>query len=119
MAYNLKLDTPNGELDAPSRGLDRPGGEKGEGCVAYDSRAVAVTIAGAVIGGLAGYLFFTEEGRALRRRLEPALDDIARELSSFRHTVQKAADVAGESWKLLNEAIGDGGAQPTRYPVAH
>ena len=36
---------------------------------------------------LAGYLFFTDRGRALRRQIEPALEDFARELSSFRGTV--------------------------------
>lgn len=85
-----------------------------------NSREVAATIAGAVIGGMAGYLFFTERGRALRRSFEPALEDIARELNSFRGTVQKAVGVAGEGWQLLNEAMGEGGgAQTRRFPPAH
>ena len=33
-------------------------------------KAVAATLVGAVIGGLAGYFFFSERGRALRRQLE-------------------------------------------------
>lgn len=84
-----------------------------------DSRAVAATIAGAVIGGIAGYLFFTDHGRNLRRSIEPALEDIARELNSFRGTVQKAAGVASEGWRLLNEAMGEGGAPARRFPSAH
>jgi len=80
----------------------------------YNSRALAATVVGAVIGGAAGYLFFTEHGRSLRRQLEPALADFARELMSFRGTVQKAAGVANEGWKLLNDALGE--APPTpRY----
>jgi hypothetical protein len=79
-----------------------------------NSRAVAATIVGAVVGGAAGYLFFTDHGRSLRRQIEPALDDFARELMSFRSTVQKAAGVANEGWKLLNEALGESG-QPPRY----
>jgi len=79
-----------------------------------NSRAVAATLVGAVIGGVAGYLFFTDHGRSVRRQLEPALDDFARELMSFRSTVQKAAGVANEGWKLLNEALGEGG-QSARY----
>jgi gas vesicle protein len=71
------------------------------------SRATAATLVGAVIGGVAGYLFFTDHGRALRRRIEPALDDIAREFNSFRSTVQKASGMASEGWKMLNEAMGD------------
>lgn len=83
----------------------------------YNSRAVAATVAGAVIGGIAGYLFFTEEGRSVRRQLEPALDDLVRELNSFRHTVEKAAGVASEGWKLLNEALGDSaGTHTSRFP---
>ncbi len=83
-----------------------------------NNRAIAATIAGAVIGGVAGYLFFTERGRSLRRQIEPALDDFARELHSFRGTVQRAAGVANEGWKLLNEALGEN-QQPPRYPTTH
>lgn len=83
-----------------------------------DSRAMAATIAGAVIGGVVGYFFFTERGRALRRQIEPALDDFTRELNSFRQTVEKAAGVANHAWKLLNEPM-DSGSQDTRYPTGH
>jgi gas vesicle protein len=82
-------------------------------------KTVLATVVGAVIGGIAGYLFFTERGRELRRQIEPALDDIARELNHFRGTVQRASNVASEGWKLLNEALGEGGQQPPRYPTAH
>jgi gas vesicle protein len=82
-------------------------------------KAVLATVIGAVIGGIAGYLFFTQRGRELRRQIEPALDDIARELNHFRGTVQRASSVASEGWKLLNEALGEGGQQPPRYPGAH
>ena len=80
-----------------------------EAHVIDNSRTVAATVVGAVIGGLAGYFFFTEPGRSLRRQIEPALEDMARDLDSFRHTVQKAAGVANEGWKLFNDAVGDGG----------
>jgi hypothetical protein len=80
-------------------------------------KAVAATIVGAVIGGCAGYFFFTDRGRALRRQLEPALEDFARELNSFRGTIQKATGVASEGWKLLNDALGDSGQyEARRYP---
>ena len=83
-----------------------------------NSQAVTASIVGAVIGGVAGYLFFSDEGRRLRRQIEPALDDFARELNSFRATVNKAAGVASEGWKLLNDAMGEGGRPPARYPSA-
>lgn len=87
--------------------------------MADNSRAVMATVVGAVIGGVAGYLFFTSQGRSLRRQLEPALDDIARELSQFRSTMHKAAGAASEGWKLLNEALGESAQQPSRYPTTH
>jgi gas vesicle protein len=83
--------------------------------VTDNSQVVAATVAGAIIGGVAGYLFFTDPGRSLRRRLEPVLDEFASELSSFRLTVQKAAGVANEGWRLLNEASGDGDRQSSQY----
>lgn len=83
-----------------------------------NSQAITASIVGAVIGGVAGYLFFTDEGRRLRRQIEPALDDFARELNSFRATISKAVGVASEGWKLLNDAMGEGGRPPARYPSA-
>jgi hypothetical protein len=85
----------------------------------WNSRALGATMAGAVIGGLAGYLFFSEHGRRMRRSLEPVLDDLARELVSFRGTVHRAATVASEGWKLLNDAIDDAGAPVRRFPSTH
>lgn len=86
--------------------------------MAQNSRAIAATVVGAVVGGIAGYLFFTDEGRRVRRSIEPALEDIGRELLSFRSTMQKAAGVASEGWKLLNDTLGDAAAQPRRFPTA-
>ena len=80
-----------------------------------NSREIAATLVGAAIGGVAGYLFFTDRGRNVRRQIEPALDDFARELISFRSTVQKATGVASEGWKLLNDALGDTESVP-KFP---
>ncbi len=82
-----------------------------------NARTVAATMVGAILGGMAGYFLFTERGRALRRELDPAIDDFVRELSQFRGTVNKAAGIATEGWKLLNEAAGDQPAQ-ARYSTA-
>jgi hypothetical protein len=84
-----------------------------------NSRAMAATIVGAVVGGIAGYLFFTDSGRALRRQIEPALEDVVRELDSFRTTVEKAAGVASEGWKVLSEALGEGPERLPRYANPH
>ena len=83
-----------------------------------NSQALAATMVGAVIGGIAGYLFFTDRGARFRREIEPAIDDITRELNSLRSTVRKVSTAANEGWSVLNEALGDGRA-PVRYPAPH
>jgi gas vesicle protein len=80
---------------------------------------VAAALAGAIVGGIAGYLFFTEHGRRLRRAFEPALEDFSRELNSFRGTVARAAAVASESWKLLSESVGEAGEPARRFATTH
>jgi len=79
--------------------------------VRENSQALAATVVGAVLGGMAGYMFFTDNGRIMRRQLEPAIDDFARELASFRGTLQRAMGVANEGWKVLNEALGEEGGR--------
>ena len=84
-----------------------------------NSRTVAATVVGAVIGGLAGYILFTERGRAVRHSIEPALEDLRRELVQFRSTMRKLADVANEGWEMLNDTLGSVGRPPRRIPSAH
>ncbi len=83
------------------------------------SQACVVSCIGAGVGAAVAYMFFTDHGRQLRRSLEPALEDFARELNHFRGTVAKAAGVAGEGWKLLNEAIGETGTASPRFVDPH
>lgn len=79
-------------------------------------QAVVAAMVGAVAGGIAGYMLFTERGRDLRRRLEPAIEDFAHELVQLRGTVNRAVGVASEGWNVLNAAIGERGATTARYP---
>ena len=76
------------------------------------SRVLVASIAGAAIGGLAGYLYLTAGGRRLREELEPRLDEAAQEIRKLRSTVIKAQEVASEGWRSLNELIGE--RQPNR-----
>jgi len=69
------------------------------------SQGVTAVIVGAAIGAMVGYVFFSERGRHIRRAMEPALDDLRRELAQFRLTLQKASNAANEGWQLLNEAM--------------
>ena len=84
------------------------------------SRSMTAAALGAVVGAVAGYLFFTDRGRWLRRQFELACDDITRELNSVRTTADKFSGAANESWKLLNEVLGESGPSvPPRYPRTH
>jgi len=74
------------------------------------SRAVAASVVGAIIGGLAGYMVFTPQGRALRRRLEPALEDFGRELNHLKDTLTRAGLMANEGWRLINDVMADAGS---------
>jgi len=66
-------------------------------------QVAAATVLGAVIGGVTGYLFFTNRGRRLRRDLEPRLDDLMRDVDRLRAALQKTARAADEGWRLLDE----------------
>lgn len=70
------------------------------------SRVLMATVLGAVIGGVWGWLYLTENGRRVRDQLEPRLDDFMRELTRARGTVQKARTAANEGWRSLNEVTG-------------
>jgi hypothetical protein len=76
---------------------------------------------GAVLGAAGAYLFFTPEGRELQRRIEPAIDDLARELNSFRGTLTRASSAASEGWKALHQTLGDtsAGTRTARFSDPH
>ena len=58
---------------------------------------------GALAGAAAAYLFFTDRGRGLRDRLEPALDDARREVMRFQKTIQKFGDLANDGVRMYQE----------------
>ena len=55
-------------------------------------------LAGAVAGGLLGFLYFTPEGRRVRDSIEPRLGDFVVELQRARHAVERARQAASEGW---------------------
>jgi hypothetical protein len=71
------------------------------------SRVLWATLAGALAGGVVGYLYLTEGGRRLRDQLEPRLDDLMREMRRLQGTVQKARAAVDEGWRSLNEVVGE------------
>ncbi len=72
-----------------------------------NSRVLLASMAGAVIGGLVGYLYLTDNGRRVRDQIEPRLDDFRHEISRLRSTVNKAQAAAAEGWRSLNEVVGE------------
>jgi hypothetical protein len=58
---------------------------------------------GAMVGASAAYLFFTEAGRHMRDRMEPAVDDLMGEFQKFRRTLEKVGDMANDGMRAFNE----------------
>ena len=59
--------------------------------------------AGAIVGGVAGWLYFTEGGRRVRERLEPQIDQIAERAGALRDSALRAQRAAAESWRSVQE----------------
>ena len=70
------------------------------------SRVLMATCMGAVIGGVWGWLYMTENGRRVRDQIEPKLDDFMNEVMRVRGTVEKARSAANEGWRSLNDIAG-------------
>jgi gas vesicle protein len=84
-----------------------------------------VVIAGAVVGALVGatatYLFFTEAGKDVRNRLEPAVDDLRREFVRFQKTIEKLGAMANDGIRVVNE-FNAARSQPSSFsnpPTSH
>jgi gas vesicle protein len=71
--------------------------------VRTQSQVTLCAVCGAIVGGAAGYLFFTPGGRALRERLEPAIDDLKRDFQRFQKTLEKVGDLANDGLRVFNE----------------
>ena len=72
------------------------------------SRTLVAVIAGAAVGGLAGYLLFTESGVRLRREVEPKLGQFADELSRLAVALNRARAVGIEGWRAAREITDEG-----------
>ena len=67
------------------------------------TRICAGATIGALIGAAAAYLFYTDHGRIVRDRLEPAVDELMREFNKFRGTVEKLGGMANDGLRVLQE----------------
>jgi hypothetical protein len=55
-------------------------------------------VAGAILGGMCGYLFLTENGRRLREDLGPRLNDVMNEIGRAQNTMQRARATVTETF---------------------
>jgi gas vesicle protein len=67
------------------------------------SRVMASAVVGALIGAAAGYLFFTERGKAFRDRMEPSMDELRHEFGRFQRTIEKVGEMASEGMRVVQE----------------
>lgn len=67
------------------------------------ARVVLAAFLGAIAGGVAGYLFLTEDGRRVRERLGPGMDDLVGEVRRFRSAVDSARTVGREGWAAIDD----------------
>lgn len=74
-----------------------------EGGVTERSAVFTGAMLGALVGGATTYLFYTDRGRDLRDRLEPAVDELVREFQKFRRTLEKVGDMANEGVRAFQE----------------
>ena len=83
------------------------------------SRMILGAAVGAVCGAAAAYLFFTEGGRGLRDRLEPAIDDFRREFMRFQSTIAKVGDLANEGMRAVADFKAAHGQYPSSSATSH
>jgi hypothetical protein len=69
---------------------------------------LVATCIGAVIGGVWGWLYLTENGRSVRDQIEPKLDDLISEMGRVRGTVEKARAAANDGWRSLSDITSGG-----------
>jgi gas vesicle protein len=64
---------------------------------------MAGVLIGGLLGGAASYFVFTDRGRVLRDRLEPAIDDLRREFVRFQGTMEQVGRMANEGRRVVQE----------------
>jgi hypothetical protein len=67
------------------------------------SRVLTAACAGAVIGGICGWVYLTERGRKVRNQIETAIDRLADEIRTTRETGEKAKFALDEGRRLVTD----------------
>ena len=94
--------------------MRRLGSRGGPGGTDVDERSqvLMTTLLGAVLGGVAGFLYLTARGRQVRGQLEPLLDTVIDELHVARRTAIQAREAVAEGRRVMGEIIHPPPAQP-------
>jgi gas vesicle protein len=79
--------------------------------VTDQSRIALSVLAGAVIGGVAGFLMFTERGRQARAEIQPQLEELAREMQNLQELAMRVRATATDSWKQMEAFVSELGQQ--------
>jgi gas vesicle protein len=78
---------------------------------------MAGALVGALVGAAACYLFFTERGRGMREKIEPAIDELRHEFGRFQRTIEKVGDMANDGIRLVNEF--NAARSQSQFPTSH
>jgi gas vesicle protein len=60
-------------------------------------------VAGAVVGGVAGWLWLSDEGRRVRARLEPQLQELAGRALALRDSAARVQQAAREGARTVQQ----------------
>jgi gas vesicle protein len=86
------------------------------GRVREQSQVIAGALIGALVGAAAAYLFLTEGGRGLRDKFEPAMEDLQREFTRFRGTIEQFGHLASDGMRVMDEFRAARGNTPYSEP---
>jgi len=79
------------------------------------SRIVLSAFLGALAGGVAGYLFLTDDGRRVRERLAPGMDDLVQEVRKLRGALDSARLASREGWAAIEDLRRGFGDRPRAW----
>jgi len=69
-----------------------------------DRTAVVIgALAGAVVGGMAGWLWLTDDGRRVRAQLEPRLQELAGQAAALQASARRVQSAARDSLHAARE----------------
>jgi hypothetical protein len=68
-------------------------------------RVILSVIIGAAVGGVFGFIAFTDAGRRFRQQLEPQLDSLVEDTERLRHTFERVGNAAIDTWQSVSHIV--------------